>query len=44
MVKSSVARVGGPAPHFEGQAWMPDSTFKQIKLDDYKGKNLINFI
>lgn len=35
--------VSKPAPDFEAQAVMPDGSFKQIKLSDYKGKYVILF-
>ena len=36
-------QVGGKAPDFKGQAVMPDSSFKEISLSDYKGKWLVLF-
>nr|ACO10443.1 Peroxiredoxin-2 [Caligus rogercresseyi] len=39
---SSGARVQCPAPQFAGQA-VADNGFKEIKLDDYKGKYLVLF-
>lgn len=35
--------VGKPAPDFTAQAVMPDNTFKQVKLSDFKGKYVILF-
>ena len=35
--------VSKPAPDFEAQAVMPDGSFKQIKLSDFKGKYVILF-
>jgi peroxiredoxin (alkyl hydroperoxide reductase subunit C) len=35
--------VGKPAPDFTAQAVMPDNTFKQVKLSDYKGKYVVLF-
>ncbi len=35
--------VSRPAPEFEAQAVMPNSSFKQIKLSDYKGKYVVLF-
>ena len=35
--------VSKPAPEFTADAVMPDGSFKQIKLSDYKGKNVILF-
>ena len=35
--------VSKPAPDFTADAVMPDGSFKQIKLSDYKGKNVILF-
>ena len=35
--------VAKPAPEFEAQAVMPDGSFKQIKLSDYKGKYVVLF-
>ena len=37
------ALVAKPAPDFTAQAVMPDSSFKEIKLSDYKGKYVILF-
>lgn len=37
-----VAQVGKPAPDFTAQA-VVDGQFKQIKLSDYKGKNVVLF-
>jgi len=37
------ALVAKPAPNFTAQAVMPDGTFKEIKLSDYKGKYVILF-
>ena len=35
--------VSKPAPEFEAQAVMPDGSFKQIKLSDFKGKYVVLF-
>ena len=35
--------VSKPAPDFTADAVMPDGSFKQIKLSDYRGKNVILF-
>lgn len=35
--------VGKPAPDFTAQAVMPDNSFKQLKLSDFKGKYVILF-
>ena len=35
--------VSRPAPEFEPQAVMPNGSFKQIKLSDYKGKYVVLF-
>jgi peroxiredoxin (alkyl hydroperoxide reductase subunit C) len=35
--------VAKPAPEFTAQAVMPDNTFKQISLSDYKGKYVVLF-
>ena len=32
-----------PAPDFKAQAIMPDNTFKEISLSDYKGKKVVLF-
>ena len=37
------ALVAKPAPNFTAQAVMPDGSFKEIKLSDYKGKYVIIF-
>ncbi len=37
------ALVDKPAPNFTAQAVMPDGSFKEIKLSDYKGKYVILF-
>ncbi len=37
------ALVAKPAPGFTAQAVMPDGSFKEIKLSDYKGKYVILF-
>jgi alkyl hydroperoxide reductase subunit AhpC len=37
------ALVAKPAPDFTAQAVMPDGSFKEIKLSDYKGKYIILF-
>ncbi|XP_059588262.1 peroxiredoxin-2 [Alligator mississippiensis] len=39
---SGKARIGQPAPHFQGTA-VVDGVFKEISLDDYKGKYLVLF-
>ena len=31
------------APAFKAQAVMPDNTFKEISLSDYKGKKVVLF-
>lgn len=36
-------RITQPAPFFKGQAVMPDKQFKEISLDDYRGKWLVLF-
>ena len=36
-------KITQPAPFFKGQAVMPDKQFKEITLDDYKGKWLVLF-
>jgi peroxiredoxin (alkyl hydroperoxide reductase subunit C) len=35
--------VSKPAPEFEAQAVMPDGSFKQIKLSEYRGKYVVLF-
>ncbi len=35
--------VSKPAPDFTADAVMPDGSFKEIKLSDYRGKNVILF-
>ncbi len=35
--------VSKPAPDFKATAVLPDGTFKEVKLEDYKGKNLVIF-
>ena len=35
--------VGKPAPQFKAQAVMPDGTFKEVSLADYKGKHVVLF-
>ena len=35
--------VAKPAPSFKAQAVMPDGSFKEIQLSDYKGKYVILF-
>ena len=35
--------VAKPAPNFKAQAVMPDGSFKEIQLSDYKGKYIILF-
>ncbi len=37
------AKVGQKVPEFKGQALMPDGSFKEIKLSDYKGKWVVLF-
>jgi len=32
-----------PAPDFKAQAVMPDNSFKEISLSDYKGKKVVLF-
>ena len=32
-----------PAPDFKAQAVMPDNSFKEVKLSDYKGKKVVLF-
>eukprot|EP01062_Namystynia_karyoxenos_P079165 TRINITY_DN829_c0_g2_i2.p1 TRINITY_DN829_c0_g2~~TRINITY_DN829_c0_g2_i2.p1 ORF type:complete len:232 (+),score=109.57 TRINITY_DN829_c0_g2_i2:91-696(+) len=39
----SRAIVQHPAPHFKAEALMPDGSFKEISLSDYKGKYLVLF-
>ena len=36
-------KVGKPAPDFKAQALMPDGSFKDVKLADYKGKWVVLF-
>jgi len=36
-------QVGAPAPYFKGKAVMPDGEFREISLDDYKGRWLVLF-
>jgi len=36
-------KVGQTAPDFSGQALMPDGSFKNISLSDYKGKYVVLF-
>ena len=36
-------QVGQKAPDFAAQAFMPDGTFKDVKLSDYKGKWVVFF-
>ena len=36
-------KVGKPAPDFKSQAYMPDGSFKQVSLADYKGKWVVLF-
>jgi peroxiredoxin (alkyl hydroperoxide reductase subunit C) len=38
-----VAKIGKPAPCFEGQALDPSLEFVNVKLEDYKGKWLVLF-
>lgn len=35
--------VSKPAPDFSAQAVMPDGSFKELKLSDYKGKYVVLF-
>ena len=35
--------VGKPAPDFKAQAVMPDGSFKELSLADYKGKHVLFF-
>ena len=35
--------VGRPAPDFSAQAAMPDGSFKQLKLSDFRGKYVVLF-
>uniref|UniRef100_A0A6B2G6K1 thioredoxin-dependent peroxiredoxin n=1 Tax=Myxobolus squamalis TaxID=59785 RepID=A0A6B2G6K1_MYXSQ len=35
--------VGTPAPQFEGEAVLPDGSFKKISLESYKGKYVVLF-
>ena len=35
--------VSKPAPDFKAQAVMPDNSFKEIKISDYKGKKVVLF-
>jgi len=39
----SRAVVQRPAPHFKAEALMPDGSFKEVSLADYKGKYLVLF-
>eukprot|EP01061_Rhynchopus_euleeides_P006126 TRINITY_DN151_c0_g1_i5.p1 TRINITY_DN151_c0_g1~~TRINITY_DN151_c0_g1_i5.p1 ORF type:complete len:201 (+),score=114.75 TRINITY_DN151_c0_g1_i5:55-657(+) len=39
----SKAIVQKPAPHFKAEALMPDGSFKEVSLSDYKGKYLVLF-
>ena len=32
-----------PAPNFEAQAVMPDGTFSQIQLEDFRGQHILLF-
>ena len=32
-----------PAPNFKAQAVMPDNTFKEVSISDYKGKKVVLF-
>jgi len=41
-VASACAKIGFPAPHFEGEA-VVGKEFKNLKLSDYKGKYLVLF-
>lgn len=41
--EETVAQVGRKVPEFTGQALMPDGSFKDIKLSDYKGKWVVVF-
>lgn len=36
-------RVGSAAPNFKAQAYMPDGSFKEVSLGDYKGKWVVLF-
>lgn len=36
-------KIGKPAPNVEAQALMPDGSFKQVKLSDYRGKWVVLF-
>ena len=38
-----IARIGQPAPDFEGEAVMPTLEFEKIKLADFKGRWLVLF-
>lgn len=35
---TTVPRIGDKAPNFKCEALMPDNTFKEISLEDYKGR------
>ncbi len=39
----SQVKVGASAPNFSGQAYLPDGSFKDISLSDYKGKWVVLF-
>ena len=36
-------KVGKPAPDVKAQALMPDGSFKEVKLSDYRGKWVVLF-
>ena len=42
-VNESVLQVGQKAPDFAGQALMPDGSFKDVRLSDYKGRWVVLF-
>lgn len=42
-VEHSVLQVGQKAPDFGAQAYMPDGSFKDVKLSDFKGKWVVLF-
>ena len=39
--KPVVCRVQHPAPEWEAECYMPDKTFKKVKLSDFKGKYVV---
>lgn len=39
----SEAKVGKPVPDFKAQALMPDGSFKEVKLSDFRGKWVVLF-